>query len=179
MKRILDRQLLRDVAAGAAIAALYLPLAALNDILFMKMTNVTPLLVLYAAVTALFLYSKSVRIALGRMILSLPFTILFWRLLMALHFIDRATYWVLHEVSAANNAAAKGIMMLMVFLAVWFGVLIGLFLTGRDFSERVRRILTGLHRIVMPVVSTAILGSILTLSILMPQWDAVSRAVRG
>lgn len=174
MKRTPDRQLLRDLAAGAAIAMLYLPLSQVSEILWMQSASGIPrpvwLLMLfgYAAAACVFLFSANVRTALGRMILSLPFTVLFQWVLYALHLLDRAIVWVYGSAPPAELDAVRTLRMLMVFAAVWFGVIVGIFMTGRNWSEAARAVLGRMHRAVMLAVSVVIFGSIAALHFIIP-----------
>lgn len=174
MQRMPDRQLLRDLAAGAAIALLYLPLSQVSEILWMKAASGIPgpvwmlMLLLYAAAACVYLFSANVRTALGRMILSLPFTMLFQWVLYAVHLLDRAAVWVYGSAPPAALDSVRTLRMLMVFAAVWFGVIVGIFMTGRSWSEQARAVFGRMHRAVMSAVSIIIVGSILVLHIVMP-----------
>lgn len=174
MRRKPDRQLLRDLAAGAAIALLYLPLSHVNEILWMKTASGIPrtvwalMLSGYAAAACVFLFSATVRTALGRMILSLPFTVLFQRVLYALQLPERAAVRLYGSAPPAELDAVRTLRMLMVFAAVWFGVILGIFMTGRTRSEAARAVLGRIHRAVMLVVSVLIVGSITVLQFIMP-----------
>lgn len=170
----MNKQLVRDMLGGAAIAVLYLPLSQLHEIIWMKTVSGVPaffwvlMLLLYAAAACMFLYSSSVRIAVGRMILSVPFTVLFQWILLAVHILDRASDWLYSGAPPEGLEAARILRMLMVYAAVWFGAVVGIVLTGRVRNEKAQAVLAQVHHIVMPVLSVLIVGSIFVLYCMIP-----------
>ena len=179
MKKIKVTSGLKIILGAIQISILFLPVHFLNEILSLKTDLVfipmyaVPLLCGVASFIAV--YSETVRASVLKFILSVPITVLFWRVQIEMQFSIRALNWVLPgygKPSAGGNFASFILLCSLAFF-VFVGVIFGIIFSREKLTERKQKILFLIQNSVVSFICIGIAAGIAILNNIMPEYHYV------
>lgn len=177
MNKVKVTSSLKIILGAAQIAILFLPAHFLNEILLLKMDFVfipmfaVPLLCGVASFIAV--YSETFKSSVFKSILSVPITVLFWKIQIEMQFSIRALNWFLPEYgdpSAGGNFANFGILCSLAFF-IFVGIICGVILSKRKFTDQ--KIIFLIQNSVVSFMCIGIVICIAVLNNIMPMYHYV------
>lgn len=157
----------------------FLPTHFLNEILSMK-TNfdfipmyAVPLLCGVASFIAV--YSETVRSSVFKFILSVPITVLFWRIQIEMQFSIRSLNWIFpgYGKPSAGGSFAKFILLCSLTFFIFVGIICGVILSGRKIPNHNQKILFLIQNSVVSIICIGIVAGIAVLNNIMPMYHYV------
>lgn len=168
---------LSTFAGAFQIAVLLLPVHFLSAIVLLKTDYIIiPLIVIpviSAFLTGLSVYSKSLKQSFAKIILSIPFTVLFWYLQIKIKFSIRALNWIIPNYgnSSAGGNFANFIILCSLAFCGFIALIIFTVLSAVNFSEKKQTVLLNLQKYIALPVCIAVIAVIIVLNNIMPIYN--------
>lgn len=168
---------LSTFAGAFQIAVLLLPVHFLSAIVLLKTDYIIiPLIVIpviSAFLTGLSVYSKSLKQSFAKIILSIPFTVLFWYLQIKIKFSIRALNWIIPNYgnSSAGGNFANFIILCSLAFCGFIALIIFTVLSAVNFSEKKQTVLLNLQKYTALPVCIAVIAVIIVLNNIMPIYN--------
>lgn len=164
-----NNNLLLTFAGAFQIAVLFLPIHFLSVIVLLKIDYImipfAVIPIISAFFTGLSVYSKSLKQAFSKIILSIPITVLFWYLQIKIKFSVRALNWIIPnygESSAGGNFANFLILCSLAFCG-FIAIVISAILSVGNLSEKKQTLLFNLQKYLVLPVCIAVIAVIIVL----------------
>lgn len=174
-----EKSLLTSLIGAFQISVLFLPVHFLNAILLIKLDNViVPMVVIPAIsafITGLSVYSTILKQAFAKIILSVPFTILFWYLQIKIKFSIRALNWIIpnYGESSAGGNFANFVILCSLALFEFLALIISAALSNTEFSEKTRSILFNLQKYLVFPLCALVIAVIVVLNNIIPMYNPI------
>lgn len=168
---------LSTFAGAFQIAVLLLPVHFLSAIVLLKTDYIIiPLIVIpviSAFLTGLSVYSKSLKQSFAKIILSIPFTVLFWYLQIKIKFSIRALNWIIPNYgnSSAGGNFSNFIILCSLAFCGFIALIIFTVLSAVNFSEKKQTVLLNLQKYTALPVCIAVIAVIIVLNNIMPIYN--------
>ena len=171
------------VLGGAELAVLFLPVVFLTvpllrlteGELLSGLTGWSPPIAA-AALGCLVTVDRSARQAMLKWILSLPFSAVFWLYFVNSGFLIRLYNYV--DPTFGEGGAGDGMGIMLVLGAALFaggiGVAVGMYLSQRPPSAKIRKAVLLMQKTVCPVICAAIFITVMILGIIMPDFTPIA-----
>lgn len=168
---------LSTVAGAFQIAILFLPVHFLNEIVLLKTDYVMiPMIIIpltVALFTGLSVYSQTLKQAFVKIILSIPFTVLFWYVQIKIKFSIRAINWIIPgygEPSAGGNFANFIILCSLAFCG-FIALVIFTILSAVNISKKKQTALLNLQKYITLPLCILVIAVIVVLNNIMPMYN--------
>lgn len=174
-----NNTLLSTFAGAFQIAVLLLPVHFLNVIVSMKtdyvMIPFAVIPIISALFTGLSVYSKSLKQAFVKIILSVPFTVLFWYVQIKIEFSLRALNWIYpgYGKSSAGGNFADFIILCSLAVCGFIAIVIFTVMSAVNISEKKQIVLLNLQKYLVLPVCIAVIAVIIVLNNIMPMYNSL------
>ena len=171
--------LLSSLTGALQIAILFLPVHFLNEIVLLKLDYVIiPMViipVIFAFFTGLSLYSRTIKQAFAKIILSVPFTVLFWYLQIKIKFSIRALNWIIpnYGKSSAGGNFANFIILCSLALFEFVALLIFMTFSIAELPEKIHAVLINLQKYLVLPLCILVIAVIVVLNNIMPMYNPI------
>lgn len=172
-----NNNLLSTFAGAFQISVLLLPVHFLNVIVLLKTDYVMIPFVVIPIISALFMglsvYSKSLKQAFAKIILSIPFTVLFWYVQIKIRFSLRALNWIYpgYGKSSVGGNFADFIILCSLAFCGFIALIIFTTLSAVNLSEKKQTVLFNLQKYLALPVCIAVIAVIIVLNNIMPMYN--------
>lgn len=168
---------LSTITGAFQIAVLLLPVHFLNVIVLLKTDYVMIPFAIIPIISSLFtglsVYSKSLKQALVKIFLSVPFTVLFWYVQIKIEFSLRALNWIYpgYGKSSAGGNFANFVILCSLAFCEFIALIIFTVLSAVNFSEKKQSTLLSLQKYIALPVCIAVIAVIIVLNNIMPIYN--------
>lgn len=172
-----NNNLLSSLTGALQISVLFLPVHFLNEILLLKVDFIEILMLVIpftaAVFTGLSVYSRTVKQALAKIALSVPFTVLFWYLQIKIKFSVRALNWIIpnHGKSSAGGNFSGFVILCSLALFGFIALIISTVLSSAEFPEKVQAVIFNLQKYLIMPLCVFIIAVIIVLNNIMPMYN--------
>ncbi len=180
MQNIIKEKLLLTSLIGAfQIVVLLLPVHFLNEILLIKLDNVIVPMVIIPAISAfitgLSVYSTILKQAFAKIILSVPFTILFWYLQIEMKFSIRLLNRIIpnYEESSAGGNFAKFVILCSLAFSGFLVLVIFTVLSCVNIPDKIQAVLLNLQKYLTLPLCIAVIAIIIVFNNIMPMYNPI------
>lgn len=168
---------LSTIAGAFQIAVLLLPVHFLNVIVLLKTDYIMIPFAIIPIISALFtglsIYSKSLKQALAKIFLSIPFTVLFWYVQIKIEFSLRALNWIYpgYGKSSAGGNFADFVILCSLAFCGFIALVVFTILSAVKIPEKKQSILLRLQKYIALPVCIAVIAVIIVLNNIMPIYN--------
>lgn len=168
---------LSTITGAFQIAVLLLPVHFLNVIVLLKtdyvMIPFAVIPVISALFTGLSVYSKSLKQALAKIFLSIPFTVLFWYVQIKIEFSLRALNWIYpsYGKSSAGGNFADFVILCSLAFCGFIALVVFTILSAVKIPEKKQSTLLSLQKYIALPVCIAVIAVIIVLNNIMPIYN--------
>ncbi len=168
---------LSTLAGAFQIAILFLPVHFLNEIVLLKTDYVMISMIIIPLTVALFtglsVYSQTLKQAFVKIILSIPFTVLFWYVQIKIKFSIRALNWIIpgYGESSAGGNFANFITLCSLAFCEFIALVIFTILSTVNLSEKRQTVLLNLQKYITLPLCILVIAVIVVLNNIMPMYN--------
>lgn len=128
-----------------------------------------------AFITGLSVYSTTLRQAFAKIILSVPFTVLFWYLQIEMEFSIRSINWIIPDYgkSSAGGNFANFVILCSLAFSGFLSLLIFMILSYEKIPEKIQTVLLNLQKYLALPLCIAVIVLIIVLNNIMPMYNPI------